>query len=314
MAKYDVLVAGEINPDLILTDPNLEPEFGQVEVLVEDANLTIGSSSVIFACGASRLGLKVGFVGVAGDDIFGKFMLDSMQQHNIDVSHVIIDPQLSTGFSVILNQIEDRAIITYMGAINALEPKHLTDRLLSQARHLHIASYFLQTRLRPGVLEVFQRAKKLGLTTSLDINWDPEGEWEGVEDVLRETTIFFPNEGEGKAITGEGSPHKIAEKLAGKAEIVAMKMGADGGMAIAQNEEQIYQSSALKIEVVDTVGAGDTFDAGFIYGYLNDWPLEKALRLGVVCGSLSTQAPGGTRGQPTLQRAMREIGELDEAV
>jgi len=99
MKKYDVLVAGEINPDLILTDPNLEPQFGQVEVLVENANLTVGSSSVIFACGAARLGLKVAFIGVVGDDLFGRYMLDEMEERGIDISSVIVDPDQKTGFS-----------------------------------------------------------------------------------------------------------------------------------------------------------------------------------------------------------------------
>ena len=77
--KFDLLVAGEINPDLILTDPKLEPRFGQTETLVQDGTLTPGSSSVIFACGAARLGLRVAFIGVCGDDVFGHFMLNEMQ-------------------------------------------------------------------------------------------------------------------------------------------------------------------------------------------------------------------------------------------
>jgi sugar/nucleoside kinase (ribokinase family) len=310
MAKYDLLVAGEINPDLILSDPKLTPQFGQIEILVENANLTIGSSSVIFACGAARLGLKVAFTGVTGDDIFGRFMLDAMQQRDIDVSNVIVDPGQSTGISVILNRASDRAILTYIGAINALRPQQITDKLLRQTRHIHIASYFLQTQLQPGVLDIFRRARARGLSTSLDTNWDPEDKWVGIEDVLSETTIFFPNEREGAALTGEETPQEIVDKLASRAEIVALKMGADG--AIAQQGNRIYRSPALKVDVVDTVGAGDNFDAGFVYGFLQGWPLEKSLKLAVICGSLSTQAPGGTDGQPTIETAMKAMENLSE--
>jgi len=308
MAKYDLLVAGEINPDLILSDPDLMPQFGQVEVLVENANLTIGSSSVIFACGAARLGLKVAFIGVTGDDIFGSFMLDAMQQRDIDVSNVIVDPGQRTGVSVILDRGSDRAILTYLGAINALSPQQLTDTLIRQARHIHIASYFLQSQLRPGVLDIFHRARAQGLSTSLDTNWDPEDKWVGVEDVLSETTIFFPNEREGRALTGEETPQGIADNLAARTEIVAVKMGAEG--AIGQQGNRVYQSPALDVDVVDTVGAGDSFDAGFVYGYLQGWSLEKSLELAVVCGSLSTQAPGGTDGQPTFGTAMKAMENL----
>src|SRR5574338_239511 len=96
--QYDILVAGEINPDLILTG-NVIPEFGQVEKLVDTAALTIGSSSAIFACGAARLGLKVAFVGVCGDDLFGRFMLDEMQKRGVDVSNVILRGDGQTGLS-----------------------------------------------------------------------------------------------------------------------------------------------------------------------------------------------------------------------
>ena len=186
MRKYDLLVAGEINPDLILAVPDSKIEFGQVETLAENGILTIGSSSVIFACGAARLGLKVGFHGVVGEDAFGHFMLDEMQQRGIDTANVIVDRDQQTGFSVILNHGADRAILTYLGAINSLSPDHLTDEILSQARHLHIASFFLQSQLRPGVANIFRRAHSLGLMTSLDTNWDPTGEWAGVEAVLAE--------------------------------------------------------------------------------------------------------------------------------
>jgi len=311
MKQFDVLVAGEINPDLILIGDVL-PEFGQVEKLVDSAKLTIGSSSVIFACGVARLGLKVGFIGVVGDDLFGQFMLKSMQQRNIDISNVIVNQEQSTGFSVILNKGTDRAILTFVGAIDALSPKQLTDELLSQTRHLHIASYFLQNKLRPGVLDIFQRARIQGLSTSLDVNWDPAGKWAGVYKVLEVTNVFFPNDREGQSLTGKKTPERVVEELTSSVETVAMKMGADG--AIARRGNQVYRVPALKVDVVDTVGAGDTFDAGFIYGYLRGWSLNRSLELAVVCGSLSTQASGGTIGQPTLEEALKVIRKLDETI
>lgn len=308
--RFDLLVAGEINPDLILTDLELNPTFGQVETLVEDAALTIGSSSVIFACGAARLGLKVCFVGVCGDDLFGKFMLKEMETIDIDISNVIVDPNQKTGISVILNKITDRAILTHLGSINALTTDQIPDDLLIQSRHLHIASFFLQTNLRPGVLEIFQRARQFGISTSLDTNWDPDESWEGVLDVLHETTIFFPNEREAAALSGETSPDKVLTMLSSYSNIVAMKMGASGG--IAQRGDNVVKTDGIEVDVIDTVGAGDSFDAGFIYGFLNEWTLGKTLNLAVACGSLSTTAPGGTAGQPTLDEALTMARGLND--
>ncbi|HND93173.1 MAG TPA: carbohydrate kinase family protein, partial [Anaerolineales bacterium] len=140
----DILVAGEINPDLILTG-DVNPEFDQVEKLVTSATLTVGSSSVIFACGAARLGLRVAFIGVCGDDVFGRFMLAEMQKRNVNVDHVIIRTAGQTGLSVILNREADRAILTHPGLIADLQASDIADSLLAQTRHLHVASYFLQT-------------------------------------------------------------------------------------------------------------------------------------------------------------------------
>lgn len=302
MCQYDVIVPGELNPDLILTDPNLEPRFGQAEVLVQNAALTPGSSSVIFACGAARLGLKVAFVGVVGDDMFGRFMLDALNVRGVDTTHIIVDPGKNTGLTVILNRVDDRAMLTYLGAINALRAEQIPDSLLSQARHLHLASYFLQTNLQPEVPDLFHRARSLGLTTSIDTNWDPDEKWTGVHDLLPLTNIFLPNENEALALTGTVSVAVAARKLATRADVVAVKMGAKGGLAISC--DTVKQAPAIPVNVVDTVGAGDTFDSGFVYGYLQGWSLEKTLKLGIACGSLSTQKSGGLEGQPDLDTAL----------
>ena len=182
-AVFDLLVAGEINPDLILTG-DVNPEFGQVEKLLDSASLTVGSSSAIFACGAARLGLKVAFIGVCGDDIFGRFMFDEMQNRGVDVSHVIITKGGQTGLSVLLNRGVDRAILTHPGLIAALRASDIPDVLLQNTRHLHVASYFLQTNLQPDLPALFRRARRLGLTTSLDTNYDPTELWVGFDELL----------------------------------------------------------------------------------------------------------------------------------
>jgi sugar/nucleoside kinase (ribokinase family) len=302
--SFDLLVAGEINPDLILTG-DVVPEFGQVEKLVDSATLTIGSSSAIFACGAARLGLKVAFIGMCGDDVFGRFMLDEMQKRNVDVTNVIIRADAQTGLSVILNNNADRAILTHIGLIADLQASDISDSLLRQIRHLHVASYFLQTKLQPELPMLFQRAHSLGLTTSLDTNYDPSGKWVGFDELLSATDVFFPNKTEALSITQADDIESASKNLADKSELVAIKLGADGGLACKGKE--ITQSNSISVNVVDTVGAGDSFDAGFLYAYLNDWTLEKSLRLACVCGAISTQKAGGTDGQPTLDEAMKYV-------
>ena len=302
MKPYDLLVAGEINPDLILSG-NVIPEFGQVEKLVDTAALTIGSSSAIFACGAARLGLNVAFIGLCGDDVFGHFMLDEMSKRGVDVSHVIVRKDGQTGLSIILNNDIDRAILTHSGLIAELQASAIADSLLAQARHLHVASYFLQTKLQPDLPALFKRAQSLGLTTSLDTNYDPSEEWIGFDELLAVTNVFLPNETEAKSLTGAENAEEAATRLQSKVEALAIKLGKNGALGISKSQR--VQVESIPIKVVDTVGAGDSFDAGFMAGYLNDWGLEKSLRLACVCGALSTQQAGGTNGQPTLEEALK---------
>jgi sugar/nucleoside kinase (ribokinase family) len=301
---FDILVAGEINPDLVLTG-NVTPEFGQVEKLVDSAALTIGSSSSIFACGAARLGLRVAIIGVCGDDVFGRFMLTEMQKRNVDVSNVILRPDGQTGLSVILNQSPDRAILTHLGLIAELQASDISDALLQKARHLHVASYFLQTKLQPELPALFRRAHSLGLTTSLDTNYDPSEQWLGFDELLSVTNVFLPNEKEALSLSGESNVDRAADWLGLRVEAAAIKLGAEGALGVSSSQR--VRAASLPITPVDTVGAGDSFDGGFLYGYLNDWQTERSLRLGCVCGALSTQQAGGTNGQPTLEEAMNYV-------
>ncbi len=300
---FDLAVVGEINPDLILTG-DVTPVFGQVEKMVADASLTTGSSACIFALGAARLGLRVTFTGKVGLDPFGQFMLAQLSGHGVDVSGVVRDPDLKTGLSVILSRGADRAILTYAGTISELRYEEIQLDRLALARHLHLSSYFMLEKLRPQVPELFRQARNLGLTVSMDTNYDPAGRWD-VQEAINEVDVFLPNAAELRAITGETDPGQGAQQLARDGRIVAVKLGAQGGLACGQGRSAA--SAALAVPVVDTTGAGDTFDAGFLYGYLHGWDLERSLRLACACGSLSTRAVGGTAAQPTLAEASQYL-------
>lgn len=302
---FDLLVVGEINPDLILRGADVAPAFGQAEKLVEEATLTIGSSSVIMACGAARLGLSVAFCGLIGDDLFGRFMLDAMAARGIDISGCVVDPAVATGLSVILAQTGgDRAILTHAGSMAALTAGQIDRALLAQARHLHVGSFFLLDALRHDLPALFHDARRAGLTTSLDTNYDPAGRWE-TGDMLAECDVFLPNAAEALAISGATDLPAALDALAARVPVLAVKLGAEGGVARRGDTEA--RDRARPVAVIDTVGAGDSFDAGFLCGYLKGWPLALSLQLGLACGSLSTTAAGGTAAQPTLEAALAHV-------
>jgi sugar/nucleoside kinase (ribokinase family) len=304
--EFDILVVGEVNPDIVVSDPDPRPVFGQVERLVQEIRLTIGSSSAIMACGAARLGLRVAIVGVVGDDVFGRFMVDSLRDRGVDVSAVRVDPFTPTGASVILSSGSDRAMLTARGTIGAVTADDVPAALLARARHLHIGSWFLQAGLFPGALELLAAARDAGLTTSIDPNWDPDERWEsGVRDVLPSVDLLFPNEAEVTAIAGIDDVEAAAVAIArlgaagrGGGPLVVVKRGGDGAFLVSA-DGVIERVTAYPVDPVDTTGAGDAFDAGFLAGWLEGRSNADALRLAAISGAMSTRGAGGTDAQAT---------------
>jgi sugar/nucleoside kinase (ribokinase family) len=308
--KFDLLVVGEINPDLILQGQDVTPAFGQAEKLVENAALTMGSSSVIFACGAAKLGLRVAFVGIVGDDVFGHYMLGEMQERGIDTTDCIISKQETTGFSVIFSQLHDRAILTHAGSMASLRYADIDQNLFKHAKHLHVGSFFMLKSLQKDVARLFADAKIAGLTTSIDTNYDPLETWDsGLYSVLEHTDVFLPNETEALRITHQQTVEAALEKLS-DIPTLGVKLGGRGGLA--KQKGKTVTAPPLNVNVVDTTGAGDTFDAGFLYGYLKGWTLEQSLNLACACGSLSTEGVGGTAAQPTLEQALAALERRQE--
>jgi sugar/nucleoside kinase (ribokinase family) len=304
--RWDLLVLGELNADVVVSGRDVEPVFGEVERIAERATLTIGASGAILACGAARLGLRVGYIGVAGDDPVGRFMLGALADRGVDVSRCRVHPSLPTGLSVILSRPADRAIITALGTTDALVAADVPRDALAAARHVHVASLYLQHGLRPGVADLFAAARSSGATTSVDTNWDPTDRWDALEAVLAQTDVFMPNAAEACRIARADRAADALERLAARVPTVAVKLGAEG--ALARRGDERASATPPAVEVVDTTGAGDTFGAGLLAGLLGGRPLADALRLAVACGTLSTRAAGGTGAQPTLGEATAAAG------
>ena len=299
---YDLIVLGELNVDLILTG-DATPVWGQTEKLVEDARLVIGGSSAIFACGAARLGLRTAFVGAIGDDIFGRFMGEQLRDAGVDADHLVVNPAIRTGMTIHLSRPDgERAMLTYLGSIAALRAADVDPELLRSTRYLHAGSYFLQRALQPGLPGLFARARAAGAVTSLDTNWDPDERWgSGLAAVLEQTEIFLPNDAEARRIAGVDDPADALDRLAGRVPLVAVKRGAEGAV-VARGAERIM-ARPPHVVAVDTTGAGDSFDAGFIAGHARGLGLAENLAVAIACGSLSTRAVGGTAAQATWEEA-----------
>jgi sugar/nucleoside kinase (ribokinase family) len=307
MSDLDILVLGDANPDLVLSGGDLVPAFGQAERLVDEARLVIGGSGAIFACGAAKLGLRVAFAGVVGDDMFGRFMCEQLQAHGIDTSAVVVLPERSTGVTVVLSGRDDRAMLTFAGTTGDLRRSVIGADVLSRTRHIHVSSYFLQRALAPELPALFREARDGEATTSLDPNWDPSGKWDnGLMALLPEVDVFLPNEVEALSMARISVvDDAIARLRSSGAGTVVVKTAAQG--AVAAQAGAAVAVAGIPTQVVDSTGAGDSFDAGFLAGFLGGQPLRRCLEIGNACGALSTRGIGGTSTQPTMVEALEAI-------
>src|SRR5579864_7093336 len=312
MPQFDVAIAGELNLDLILygLPAELPPER---ELLASGMTITLGGSSTIVAHNLAVLGNRVGFISRIGNDSMGEIALERLKEAGVDVSHVKRSTDgTATGLSVILQHGTWRNILTYLGTISQVSFEDLALDYVGGARHFHLSSFYLQTALQPRVAELFQKLKAAGLTISMDTNDDPEDRWQGgLWEVLQYVDVFLPNEREATRITGERDLEKAAARLAKTVPLVVIKVGPEGAMA--QRGTERYRRGPVKVNAIDCVGAGDSFDAGFISQFIRGADVETCLAYGNLAGALSTTRPGGTeafRDRQHRERFFRENGGL----
>lgn len=293
--RYDLVVVGDANPDLILRG-DVVPRFGQSEQLLSSADLVLGASAAITAHAAARLGLRTALVSVVGADAFGDFVIQQLERAQVDVSYIARSAS-PTGISVVLSTTETRTTLTYLGAIPTLGRADLDVNVIGQTRHVHASSFFLQPELAAALPELFARAHEAGATTSLDTNADPAGLWSGVAEVLPYVDVLLPNRAEAIALAAQltsatpASLEAAARALASHGPIVVVKDGADGALGVRGGE--CIRVPAPTVEVVDTTGAGDTFNAAFIQAWISQLPLEECLRIAAAVGAQSTTWAGG---------------------
>lgn len=304
---FDVIVVGELNVDLILNDINGFPELHK-EKLASQLTLTLGSSAAIFASNLSSLNTSVSFIGKIGKDYFGEMVLDSLKDKNVNTDFIVIDKALTTGVTVALNYVQERAGITHQGAMTELGIDDITDDQLAQARHLHFSSYFLQPKIAKDLHVLMKRAKDLGLTTSLDPQWDPHEKWDmNLEKILPHVDVFLPNELELRFLSGSENWKKSVNQLSKIGNSIVVKLGSNGSGFFEDGQIELVEPYQNE-NIVDAIGAGDSFNAGFIKKFIEGAPLKECARFGNLMGALSTTSSGGT-GAFTDWKALSETAE-----
>lgn len=308
MSKLDITIAGELNLDLILYGlPEHMPT--ERELLASGFAITLGSSSAILAHNLAALGSRVGFATKAGNDSFGSLALERLRERGVDLAGVVTGA--ASGVTFILPHGSRRHILTYPGTISELRFEDLDLDYLSSSRHFHMSSLFLQRKLLPHAPELFRRMKAAGLTTSLDTNDDPDERWSGgLDDILPHVDIFLPNEREAMKMARTDDLDSAVVQLAARVPTVVVKLGDRGAIAVRDGHQ--FSCPAVRVPVVDLIGAGDSFDAGFLHQFLGGADLPTCLRFGNLCGAFSTTGCGGTEAFRDSVR-MREFQDRNDA-
>ena len=308
-----VLVVGDVNPDLVLCG-DVVPRFGQVEQLLSTATLVIGGSAGITAHGFARLGRPVAVVGAIGTDRFGTTVSDALRAAGVDTSNLVVRRDQPSGLTVVLSNGADRAILTLPGAIPSLTGADILAAVarLTPAglRHVHVCAVFLQPSLAANLPAVLAEIRAAGITTSLDPNGDPAADWTAVQALLPHLDLLLPNRSEAIAVaraTGTDVADLAAacRVLAASVPLVVVKDGPNGARAVSEDGGTIIEPG-WSVEVVDSTGAGDSFNAAFLDGWLQALPLAECLQRGVAAGARSVGAIGGTAAQPTLDQLVND--------
>ncbi len=306
-----VVVVGDANPDLVLAGDTV-PRFGQAEQLLDDAVLTLGGSAAIVASGLARLGVATALVTVVGDDLFGSYVRSELVAAGVDTRWVTHRSDRPTGVTVVLSG-HGRALLTFPGTISLLREGDVPDELLATTQHLHVASYFLQPGLAAELPKLFARAHGHGTTVSLDTNWDPAERWIGVRELMPYVDVLLPNAAELLALARSArvasepvALERAARSLGSGRTTIALKAGADGGV-VWTPDRQRFAVPVQPLPVVDTTGAGDSFNAGYLSGYVEGLTPADCLARAVAAGSLSTRAAGGTAAQPTRAELLAAV-------
>jgi len=312
--KKSVVSVGDANVDLIAPISFFPKKGG--EILIDRLEMRAGGSAANLSVAVSRLGLMSGFVGRIGNDSIGRFLTGEFKEEKVNISQLQVDEKIGTGFTFILVTGEgERTMFGFRGANVYLSPDEIDVNYIQNADALHISGYsLLRDPQRKAALKALEEAKKAGILVSFDAGVLPAIKaTDLMRSTLRSVDLLFLNELEAASLTGIKNPEKAAKRaLKLGPNVVAMKLG-KGGCLILSKEEEIH-SPAFNVKVVDTTGAGDAFDAGFLAGIIEGWDLKRAARFANGVGALSTMKVGARSALPNrreVERFLRRFGNTE---
>ncbi len=290
----DAIGFGALNVDKIYL-VNKIPK-AEEEAYVKDVQIFAGGSASNTIVGLSRLGMKTGYIGKVGNDADGDFLLRDLRSEGVDTYQVIKADGRSGNALIFVDEYGNRAILVDPGVNDTIRFDEIDSDYVSKFRLLHLTSFICKLGE-----DSFKSQKKLVKVFDGIVSFDPgavyaERGLDDLKEIIEETTIFMPNAIEMEILTGLSYKEGANEILNMGVEVVVVKLG-ERGCYITDGKTEL-EIPALNVDVVDTTGAGDAFNAGFLYGYLKGKDLEECGKLGNYVASLCIQKVGAREGLP----------------
>ncbi|MES0341344.1 MAG: PfkB family carbohydrate kinase [Candidatus Humimicrobiaceae bacterium] len=303
------LVIGDLNVDIIVADINRPLEKGS-EVIAKNHLLDIGGSGGIFSTVLSELGIKTYIISKISDDTFGNYLIQKLKGHGVKVDKIIIEKSQSTGVTISLTYIEDKMQVSSVEMVKKFNINDIIFDKLGNIGHVHFPSYYMMDGLQNDYVKIINNIKEKykNITFSMDTNDDPSGEWnDKIYEILSHIDVFMINKKEALMITKKDNIDDALEELGELVKTIVIKLGMQG--YIAKHNGNIYSGDSLNADFKDSTGAGDNFDAGFIYGFLNNMEPEKSLYIGNICGAKSVEYLGGSGTKEKFDKIHKLIKE-----
>ena len=311
----DVVCMGILVADVLAKPVDVFPERGKL-VLADQMELHMGGCAANTGLGLAKLGVDTAIIGKAGNDGFGDFVKDFLEQHGLDVRGVVrSDTRYTSATMVMVASDAERSFIHYTGANADVHEKDIDFDVIAGAKILHYAGALLMPGFDgPPAASVLKRVKQMGVTTCIDTAWDSTGQWmKTLGEVFKYTDIALPSIEEARMLTGKHDAPEVAAALMDYGvKTVALKSGSEGCYVRTADEE--VRVPIYKVDAVDATGAGDAFAAGFIAGTVMGWSLEETAKLANAVGAACCTAIGTTAGIRGLDEtvALIKTGKLGD--